>query len=164
MPLLNSNTAPIMEGLARMITESIRRKLNFKGNINTGKGSQSLETKVLSFGDGLVFQVMGEDYLKWQDQGRKPGTFPNVGAIAKWVRSKGIEGDLKKSKSIAWAIAINMKKIGMHSKGNRLNLRKRNFLSEGFQDMENQFEATMFRAFQKNFDIIVDNFAKGLNK
>jgi len=30
------------------------------------------------------------DYLEYVDQGRKPGTYPNINAIAKWATLKGI--------------------------------------------------------------------------
>ena len=34
--------------------------------------------------------IEGEDYLKYVDEGRKPGKYPNIGELKKWARIKGI--------------------------------------------------------------------------
>jgi hypothetical protein len=39
--------------------------------------------------DGKVV-VEANDYITYIDQGRKPGKYPNINAISKWARLKGI--------------------------------------------------------------------------
>jgi hypothetical protein len=50
---------------------------------------------------------LANDYLKYVDQGRKPGTYPPIQAIQRWVAIKGLP------KEAAWAIRTNIFKFGI---------------------------------------------------
>jgi hypothetical protein len=51
--------------------------------------------------------LLVNDYLTWVDRGRKPGTYPPIQAIQRWVAIKGIP------KEAAWAIRRNIFKFGI---------------------------------------------------
>jgi len=50
---------------------------------------------------------LANDYLQWVDKGRRPGTYPPIRAIQRWVQIKGIP------KEAAWAIRQNIYKFGI---------------------------------------------------
>jgi hypothetical protein len=65
------------------------RKLDKKAS---GDLLRSLDSRVIqtAFGTKYTIVLKAEDYLQYVDRGRRPGKFPPVDAIAKWVRLKGI--------------------------------------------------------------------------
>ena len=170
MALLNPQTAPTLKALEGLLLGSVKRQLKAKGHKATGKSLASLESNIVGFGDGLAIQIIGEDYLEYQDTGLKAGKRKGssgstvwIDALAEWVRKKGIESDMKKSRGIAFAIAKNMKRIGMHSKNSRLDLSKRNFLGDALKDVQPKIDEKLFEVFEKNFNLIVDKFVGTLD-
>ena len=162
MSFVNSQNKPIIDKLANLLLSAVKRQLEKDGRKASGKSLQSLEAKVLSQSNDLALQIIGEDYLIYQDTGRKPGSMPPIDALLKWVQQKGIESDPKKAKGIAFAIAKNMKKIGMHSRGGRLDLSKRNFLGRAADSVFPKIDKAMEDAFEKNLNLVVDKYAKEL--
>lgn len=73
----------ILQQFGNLIIDSYRRKL-FEGNANaTGLLGNSLSTTV-NAEDGIYEVVLNiQDYWKYLEYGRKPGTFPNIDAIRK---------------------------------------------------------------------------------
>ena len=67
------------------ISEDIRRRLREE------KGDTAVEQTIEFHVEGLTVSVSAEDYLKYIDQGRAPGTFPPVSAIESWIERKGIQ-------------------------------------------------------------------------
>lgn len=72
--------------------------------------------------EGRIFQEVGcnvedielvsilvNDYIKYIESGRKPGSFPPFNVIAKWAAEKGITTD----NSVVWAICQNIYKEGI---------------------------------------------------
>jgi len=58
----------------------------------TGDLIQSLDSRVIKTAMGTLYtiQLKAKDYLKYVDQGRKPGTYPPLTAIRKWAQVRGI--------------------------------------------------------------------------
>jgi hypothetical protein len=158
--LNNPETKPILDKLERLVLVHVQKKLREKGHVATGKGYTSLEAKVVGQGADFAVAIMGEDYLEYQDTGRRAGKMPPVDPLAKWVQQKGIESDPKKARGIAFAIAKAHKRIGMHStdKGRRIDMKKRNFLGEAAQEVIPKMDIILFQAFEKNFNLMVDHF------
>ena len=151
----------IAKSLAAEMTLALRKRLLEQGHKATGRGVKSLETRIVPSGDGLLISILGEDYLEFQETGRRKGSFPPISALEKWVKQKGIASG-KKAKSIAFAIAKNMQTIGMHSTNKRLDLTKRKFISSTIDRKAKVIQDKLFQMFEKNFDLIVTQLSKGI--
>jgi len=152
--------AEIAQQLETLITKALVARLEAQGHKASGKGSKSLETKVRESGQGLLIAITGEDYLQYQETGRTAGKLPNIDALAKWVKQKGIASEAKEVKRIAWAIGKNMQKIGMHSTNKRIDLRKRHFITNTLENGKNLINKKLFEMFDKNFDLLVTQHIK----
>tara|TARA_R110002049_G_scaffold309180_1_gene518138 strand:- start:26746 stop:27207 length:462 start_codon:yes stop_codon:yes gene_type:complete len=73
----------------------------------SGKWIDSLEVTE----EEMKVKLLGENYTDQLVYGRKNGTMPPVSAIEEWIRNKGITTNIP-IRSLAWAIAINIKKNG----------------------------------------------------
>ena len=58
-----------------------------------GKLERSVDYRLVPTVRGLTIELESEEYLKYVDQGRKPGTYPNITAISNWATLKGISQD-----------------------------------------------------------------------
>jgi hypothetical protein len=138
---LVAELAQIVEAWGDELTDKIRDSVFAKHSDASGVLAQSFMPKIILFAGGIQFKLMAEDYYSFPDKGRRPGgsagaiyrklTGPNG-----WISQKGIalslehsvkrktkNGSLKTSiqkykniaaanKSVAWAIAISVKKHG----------------------------------------------------
>lgn len=150
----------IAKNLELELTVALKNRLLAQGHKASGQGVKSLETRIVPSGDGLIISILGEDYLEFQETGRRSGSFPPVDALTKWVKRKGIESDQKKAKSIAFAIAKNMQKIGMHSNNKRLDITKRKFISGTIDNKATVIQQKLFQMFDKNFDLLVTQLSR----
>lgn len=73
----------------------------------SGKWIDSLEVVE----ENLRVSLLGEKYTDQLVYGRRAGTMPPVSAIEQWIKDKGIIPNIP-IRSLAWAIAINIKKKG----------------------------------------------------
>jgi len=85
---------------------------SLKGNkpfakVASGSLINSINYKLQDTANGIQFQLLANDYIKYVDQGRRPGTYPPINAIKQWVRIKGIKPEA------AWAIRTNIFKFGI---------------------------------------------------
>lgn len=83
-----------------------------KGNrpypkVATGSLINSINYKLKDTAEGIQLQLYANDYLTYVDQGRRPGTYPPIRALIKWVAIKGMP------KQAAWAIRQNIYKFGI---------------------------------------------------
>jgi hypothetical protein len=83
-----------------------------KGNrpfakVASGSLVNSINYRLQDTANGINVILLANDYLKWVDRGRKPGTYPPIQAIQRWVAIKGIP------KQAAWAIRTNIFKFGI---------------------------------------------------
>ena len=83
-----------------------------KGNrpfakVASGSLINSINYRLQDTANGIQVQLLANDYLKYVDQGRRPGTYPPIKAIQKWVQIKGIKPEA------AWAIRQNIYKFGI---------------------------------------------------
>ena len=143
--------------LENLLTNAMIAKFKDQGHNVTGKGIASIKTVVKEKANGLIIEISGEDYMGFQDAGRKAGSMPPIDALMKWVQLKGIASDMKEVKKIAWGIAINMKKIGMHSKNSRIDMSKRHAISSSIETSAPKINELLFKMFDKNFDLLVKN-------
>lgn len=161
MQLLTERSKIVLEELNKLLVNTIRQNLRKKGHNNTGRLSQSIESKVSALGQGVIFRITGEDYGRFQEEGqRRGGRLRNIAALTKWVQQKGIALDLKKAKGIAFAIAKTQQRIGMHTAGGRIDLSKRNFISESIDEKDSVIQNVLFRTFEVNFETLTTNFTQ----
>lgn len=115
MPNENFKAAILRYG--EMFVEEITKQLLLNNKKATGILIDSLDYRVVETADTIVLEILANDYLKFVDKGRKPGTLPNVKAIQKWVDVKGItnrNGERRLTKNqIGWAIAKGIQKKGI---------------------------------------------------
>ena len=80
----------ILQQYGNLIIDSYRRKLNEGGSNATGLLGNSLTTQV-DAEDGIYEVTLQiQDYWKYLEYGRLPGTFPNIDAIRKWIQVKPV--------------------------------------------------------------------------
>ena len=80
----------ILQQYGNLIIDSYRRKLNEGGSNATGLLGNSLTTQV-NTEDGIYEVTLQiQDYWKYLEYGRLPGTFPNIDAIRKWIQVKPV--------------------------------------------------------------------------
>ena len=80
----------ILEEYGNEIINTYRRKLYEGGSTATGTLGNSLTTQV-NAEDGIYEVTLQiQDYWKYLEYGRLPGTFPNIDAIRKWIQVKPV--------------------------------------------------------------------------
>lgn len=63
---------------------------NLRQARTTGLLEDSISFEVVIDSDSISLQLTLQEYWKWLEEGRQPGKFPNINAIAKWITDKGI--------------------------------------------------------------------------
>lgn len=80
----------ILQQYGNLIIDSYRRKLNEGGSNATGLLGNSLSTTV-NAEDGIYEVLLNiQEYWKYLEYGRLPGSFPNIDAIRKWIQVKPV--------------------------------------------------------------------------
>lgn len=97
--------------------ESIKQDLILRheqlGMRSSGQWENELETTVTTNGDRIIASIVGTHYTEQLVYGRKPGKFPPIKDIERWIYEKGIklENNIKLS-SLAFLIARKIAKEG----------------------------------------------------
>jgi hypothetical protein len=83
-----------------------------KGNrpypkVASGSLVNSINYRLVETANYVQVQLLANDYLKYVDEGRRPGTYPPIQAIKRWVAIKGFKPEA------AWAIRQNIYKFGI---------------------------------------------------
>jgi len=120
-----------------------------KGNrpypkVASGSLVNSINYRLQDTAQGINVILLANDYLKYVDQGRRPGTYPPIQAIQRWVAIKGIP------KQAAWAIRTNIYKFGIKPTN---VIRKTRNIIETSRNANRKYEERM-----------VDNIVKILEK
>jgi len=85
----------------------------------SGNLIDSLDYKVVEAVDGFFLEIIAADYLKYVDQGRRPGKQPPTKAIRKWIDDRKIlprdkkTGRFIKKESAAFLMARSIGKKGI---------------------------------------------------
>lgn len=81
----------------------------------TGNLIKSLNYKLVEASNEIILQILSADYLKYVDEGRKPGKMPPVKKIIKWaeVRKISYKPKYKTIDQLGWAIAKSIEKKGI---------------------------------------------------
>jgi hypothetical protein len=103
-PLLNSvkyttetdDAHPItklLQEYGQMWVDCLNANIDKKQLIQTGELKQSIKYDPrIARGKVFVLKLLIADYYKYVDEGRRPGKFPPIEPIRKWVREKNLGG------------------------------------------------------------------------
>jgi len=158
----------IQNQLKDIVLDAIIKEFIDKGHNLTGKGIKSLEAQISSDLVGVTISILGESYMAIQNEGRaRGGKMPPLNVLMDWVKRRGIASEEKKVKGIAFAIGMNMKRIGMHSDGasgksgirnsSKLDVSKRNYINQGVEKVSTQMTELVFAGMEKNFQTTIEN-------
>jgi len=111
--------------------------------VASGSLVNSINYRLQETANGINLVLLANDYLKWVDRGRKPGTYPPIQAIQRWVAIKGIP------KQAAWAIRQNIYKFGI--KPTRV-IAKTRFELETNRKYAQKYERMMVDTLTKNIE------------
>lgn len=123
------------------LKSKLQETISSKGMGNTGGAYDSLEVK----GN----QLLGNDYIYYLDQGRRPGKFPPVKNMQEWVSQKlGLQGN--EMKRAAYAIGLSMKENGTKiyqdkSKGIQLENLVNEMLEDLYKELPNEVAVEALR-------------------
>lgn len=80
----------ILEKYSQDIMSALTKNLQEEDKIATGNLIQSIKFPVKVFGTKYVATLSMDDYWKFVEEGRKPGSFPPVDKILQWTIEKGL--------------------------------------------------------------------------
>jgi hypothetical protein len=140
----------IMVTLLKNNTVSSRPGLRPHPKVASGSLVNSINYRLRPTANGVQVQLLSNDYLKYVDQGRKPGTYPPIQAIKKWASIKGIPQEA------AWAIRRNIFKFGIKP----TNVIKKTLrIIETSRDANRKYEERMveniIKQLEKTFNVAV---------
>lgn len=120
------NLVDLFNDIGEDLVKEIKKGLIESGKVATGKLVRSIDYRLIVLESQrlvreLKIEVLGEDYLRFADEGRKPGRQPPISVIENWIKVKNIKGRDKKGrfikrKSLAFAIARSIGKVGSPAK------------------------------------------------
>ena len=90
-----------------LLQEGLIKKYKELGMRASGQWGDSLETTTTN----TNAKIMGEDYTNQLVNGRRPGSFPPVADIKKWIIDKGIANNIKGNISISSLAFLIARKI-----------------------------------------------------
>ena len=112
----------ILERYGNEIINTYRRKLYEGGSIATGTLGNTISATV-NAEDGIYTVTLDlESYWRYVEYGRKPGTFPNIDAIRKWIQVKPIipttqsDGKIPTIEQLTFLISRKIARYGIEPK------------------------------------------------
>lgn len=138
-----------LEALGREYISELTKQLISEGKVSSGNLINSLDYEVLETVNGLVLTILADDYLKYVDQGRRPGKRPPQKYILKWVESKGIKIGKQSKEQTSFIIARSIGKKGIKPTNVIKNTQK--IISNNIQSL-----------IKKGIEIDIDDYIKNL--
>jgi hypothetical protein len=120
------------------------RELLRAGKQATGQLIRSINYKLKEEAEVYLIDIESAPYLKWVDEGRKPGSYPPIKPLIKWAQVKGIP------KEAAWGIQKNIYKFG---------IKPTNVISKVVREFETS--STLQRKYENE---VVENLVKMINQ
>ena len=156
---LTDRARVVIDGLATLLRDELRKSLIKKGHKNTGKLLDSIEVKVKASTNQIILEGIFEDYGTFQDTGTRAGKLRNIDALEEWVKRRlGIPAP--QSRGVAFAISKTHAKVGMHSKNGRKNPSAANWMTDVLNAQEGNIEQRIEEAFEAQINITIDNIVR----
>lgn len=119
----------------KILTEELVRA----NKVASGKLLNSVAYELKEEAQGILFIIKAEPYIKWVDEGRKPGgKYVPIQPLIQWARIKGLPEEA------AWGIRKNIWKFGIRptnilEKTERRMINNPKILNEISEEVSNQF-------------------------
>jgi len=104
---VNRSLASLFDEYGEKLVENLKRALVDVGKYSTGGLVDSISYNVKVADGKVLVELDAQDYLRFVDKGRRPGTFPNISAIERWANARGI------SQRYVFPIALKIKEEGI---------------------------------------------------
>ena len=106
------HTIEVLNNYGRRVIDLYRSNLSNSGHNATGKLSSTASFNVEVSSEDINVTIHLEDYYKYIEEGRRPGSFPPVDAILSWIQAKHImpreiNGKLPTEQQLAFLIGRN---------------------------------------------------------
>lgn len=90
--MANDSLKEALQLFAVEYINELANQLRRRGKYASGDLIRSLESRIIktAMGTDYTLEILANDYLKFVDEGRRPGKQPPLRAIQRWVRIKGI--------------------------------------------------------------------------
>lgn len=125
----------VLNEAGERIQDAMINNLLDNGSLGTGELAKSIDWDIVEDKDKYVLTINMFKYGLYVDEGRGrgPGGMPPLQPIMDWMKKKGLQPTLGKSKlGYAFAIAKNIAKNGT-------NPRPKPFIQKSFTQVENQY-------------------------
>lgn len=129
--------------------DQIIQELRSAGKDTTGKLIKSFSQEIKKEAEQINIIISSEDYLEYIDQGRKPGTWPNLQAIKDWARTRNLS-------DYAFPIARNIFKFGIRPTNVLDKAKQASFTSSSFSVFEQDIANNVETEYIKNLDLEID--------
>lgn len=115
----NINLQKALDEVGKDLVKTMVKKLIEADKVATGRLIKSVDYKVVETANGVIVQLLSEDYLTNVDEGRRPGAKqPPTKSLDRWVVAKGIaprddKGKFISRQSLKFLIARSIAKNGI---------------------------------------------------
>lgn len=111
----------VLESCGDQLINLYRTKLTQEGAIASGTLTNAISAFVQTDGEVYELCLRLQDYWKYVENGREPGTFPNLESLKKWIRIKPVigrayNGKLPTIDSLAFLIGRSIMRNGIKPK------------------------------------------------
>lgn len=103
----NLITPQKIKEFGRDYVKILTRELLREGKNSTGRLIRSIDYRLVQDAEIIRMELLAEPYLKWVDEGRKPGSYPPIKPLIDWVNIKGL------NTGVAYAIQKSIYKFGI---------------------------------------------------
>lgn len=135
----------------KSIIKTMTKNLRDLGKSASGNLIKSLEVEILQDDGKTVIRMSAEKYLRWVDKGRKPGTYPNMDALSKWVKLKGMSQ--RAVFPIARKIAFGTKKNNYQDAG----IKKTDVVDKSIKSTQQRYSKTFEKELNKMVGVVIVN-------
>lgn len=147
------NLEVVMNDFGKDYVTAIKRELRSEGKVASGELLNSINYKLIRKDDGFDIQITSKEYLKYVDEGRRPGRMPPSTKLIPWVRSKGIKMSTSKGKKMtdqqmAFVLAKSIGKKG---------IKATNILSETKAEVMAEYKDKISEAVAKDIKEYIKN-------
>jgi hypothetical protein len=121
----------------------------------TGNLINSLDYKVIETVNGIMLRISADAYLDVVDKGRRPGKFPPVKSIERWVKTRGIKFKKSTDAQTAFVIARSIKDKG---------IKPTKVLDKTKQNILQSKSKLLAKAVGLDINKLIDDIVKNINK
>ena len=156
-----NNVRNVLNDFGRFLVEEYQDNLILEDAIASKTLYNSLQYKVENGNNSFEVKLSLEDYWKYIENGRKPGKFPPISAIKRWIEIKPVlprpmaNGQLPTTAQLAYLI---YRKIGLEGIKPRPILQKS--IDDVFEVMREFLEEALAKDIQEEFELILLSMGK----